>query len=259
MRARFALASAAAAIGLFLAMMLCLELGRDIGLTQMGRTGSESRPGLNMVDGVVSAVFALLLGFVFSGATARFDQRRQLIVKQVNAIRNAWQRVDSLPLDKQDDIRSLLREFVDALLASYGHSSGAEPAAAITHAQDELWSRSVAVCLAPDGEHARMLLLPSLTEMFAAVEHERLARRIHPPAVIYVMLVAGALVSALLAGFTMANAATRTWLLDVAVAAIVSFVIFVIVQIEYPRLGLVRVDAFDRALIELRSTMGRGG
>lgn len=256
MRARFALISAAAAIALFLAMMFCLQLGRDIGLMQTERVVSDSRTGVAMIDGVVSAILALLLGFVFSGAMARFDQRRQLIVQQVNAIRSAWHRVDSLPVDKQSDIRDEFRRFMVALAASYEHPAGADPAAAIVRAREEVWSRSIAACLAPDGERARMLVLPSLDAMFAAVEHERLARRMHPPAVIYVMLVLASLISALLAGYTGASVATHNWLLHVAAAAIVSLVIYVIVQIEYPRLGLVRVDTFDRALIELRATMG---
>lgn len=256
MRSRFALASATAAVALFLATILCLEVGRTIGLMQAVPAESTARLGIGVVDGVVSAVLALLLGFVFSGATARFDQRRQLIVQQVNAIRGAWQKVDSLPADKQVDIRTPFRRFVDALMTSYAHPAGTGPVADITRAQEDVWSRSVAACLAPDGEQARMLLLPSLTEMFAAVEHERLARRIHPPAVIYVMLVLATLVAALLAGYTMANAATRNWLVQVAVAAVVSLVLYVIVQIEYPRLGLVRVDTFDRALVELRAMMG---
>ena len=256
MRARFAAASAAAAVGLFLILILCLELGRNLGLMQTELVRSETRAGVGVADGVGSAVLALLLGFVFSGATARFDQRRQLIVQQVNGIRSAWQRIDALPLDTQSDIRHDFRRFVDALVASYANPAGSDPAAAVTRAREQVWSRSVAICITPDGERARMLVLPSLNEMFAAIEHERLARRIHPPAVIYAMLVLASFVSALLAGYTIANTGTHNWLPEVAVAAIVSLVIYVIVQIEYPRLGLVRLNDFDRALTELRATMG---
>jgi len=31
--------------------------------------------------------------------------------------------------------------------------------------------------------------------------------------------------------------------------------VYVIIDLEYPRLGLIRVDAFDVALVELRSSM----
>lgn len=258
-RARFAAMSATAAVALFVAMMLCLELGRQIGLGQPERVGEALRTGVGVVDGAVSAVLALLLGFVFSGATARFDQRRQLIVHQVNAINTAWLRMDSLPADSQPGIRDAFRRFVDALIAAYTADGGSDESlrdeAVVDHARQNVWSRSVAACLGPDGEKSRMLVLPSLNEMFTAVEHEQLARRIHPPGVIYAMLVLAALVSALLAGYTMANTATRNWLLHIALAGVVTVVMYVIVQIEYPRLGVVRVDVFDRALVELRATI----
>lgn len=256
MRARFALASAAAAIAVFVAMLFCLRLGREIGLMHTAPTGSQSPAGLGVVEGVVSAILALMLGFVFSGATARFDQRRQSVVQQVNAIRTAWQRVDSVPLEKQPDIRNEIRRFVDGLVASYEKPGETGERPVLARVGDEIWSRSAAACLIPEGERARMLLLPALNDMFAAVERERLAHRIHPPAVIYVMLVLASLISALLAGYTMANDARDNWLLHAIIAAIVSLVLYVILQIEYPRLGLVRMDAVDRALVELRVTMG---
>ena len=255
MRARFALATAAAAIAVFVAMLFCLRLGHDIGLMHAGATEPESA-GLGVVEGVVSAVLALLLGFVFSGATGRFDQRRQSVIQQVSAIRTAWQRVDSVPIEKQPEIRNEIRRFVDALVAAYQEPGVHGQAPVIARVGDEIWSRSAAACLTPDGERARMLLLPALNDMFAAVGRESLSDRIHPPAVIYVMLVLASLIAALLGGYTMANSARDNWLVHVIIATIVSLVLYVIVQIEYPRLGLVRMDSVDRALVELRATMG---
>jgi hypothetical protein len=41
----------------------------------------------------------------------------------------------------------------------------------------------------------------------------------------------------------------------VTFALITSLAIYVIVDLEYPRLGLIRVDAADQALIDLRSSI----
>jgi hypothetical protein len=41
----------------------------------------------------------------------------------------------------------------------------------------------------------------------------------------------------------------------VAFAAGIAAVVFVTLDIEFPRLGLIRVDAFDRALLELQASM----
>jgi len=33
--------------------------------------------------------------------------------------------------------------------------------------------------------------------------------------------------------------------------------VYIILDIEYPRLGLIRIDAFDQALVDLRESMNR--
>jgi hypothetical protein len=38
-------------------------------------------------------------------------------------------------------------------------------------------------------------------------------------------------------------------------ALVVAFAVYVIMDMEYPRLGLIRVDAFDQALVDLRKSM----
>ena len=38
-------------------------------------------------------------------------------------------------------------------------------------------------------------------------------------------------------------------------AAIMALSVYLILDIEYPRLGIVRIDSFDQALIELRAGM----
>ncbi len=50
-------------------------------------------------------------------------------------------------------------------------------------------------------------------------------------------------------------APARNWLHMVAFAATVTLAVYVIIDLEYPRLGLIRVDSFDQALVELRAKM----
>ena len=73
--------------------------------------------------------------------------------------------------------------------------------------------------------------------------------------IIYVMLFGLALVSALLAGYAMAGGRSRNWTHMVGLAAVMAFAVYVIIDLEFPRLGLIRVEAFDQALVDLRKTM----
>ncbi len=229
-----------------------------MGVRQLERDPTGGHAGVGIVEGAVFGLLALLLGFTFSGAATRFDGRRQLISDEVNAIGTAWLRIDLLPAEPQPAIRDGFRRYVDARLAAYRKIpdlSAAVEFANATRAQEDIWARAVAACVAPGGEPARMLLLPSLNEMFDIAEARLLAMRMHPPAIIWVMLATVALAGAMLAGFGMASGRARNWVFLVGFAATTAVAVYVILDLEYPRLGLIRVDSFDQALVEVRATM----
>lgn len=258
LHARFALIAVGVAVTLFAAMVLFIELGRRFGLRQIARGGTAAKTGVGVVDGAVYSLFALLIGFTFSGAAGRFDQRRQVIADETNAAGTAWQRVDMLPAELQADIRGEFRRFMDALVAWHTRIEATELSdepEALRKAQRDLWSHSVAACVTPNGEKARMLLLPALNDMFNYVEKERIARLMHPPTLIWAMLAITALASALFAGYGLAGGPARNWIYIIGVAASVSIATYVIIELEYPRLGLSRVTEMDQTLIDLRATM----
>ena len=259
MQLRFVLLTVGIAVGLFLGMLLSLELGRRLGIRQIAKRGKAAQAGVGVVDSAVYALLSLLIGFSFSGAASRFDNRRELIVREVNAISSGWQYLDLLPPDSRATLRDELRHFVDELLALYASDQNTgrnqRDRARIMAGQDDIWTHAVAACLDPRGERARVLLLPALTQMFDSVEEERLARRMHPPPIVFVMLALTALSAASFAGYSMASGEARNWIYIIGMTATVSIATYVIVELEFPRLGIVRVTTFDEALVELRETM----
>ena len=74
-------------------------------------------------------------------------------------------------------------------------------------------------------------------------------------AIIFGMLFAMALAAALFAGYGMGGAKRRNWVHMIGFSAVMAGSVNVIVDLEYPRLGLIRVDAFDQALVDLRKSM----
>lgn len=259
MLGHFGFYALALAIALFLGMLLFLELGRRVGVHQTAKFGKDARAGVGVVENSIYGLFGLLLGFMFSGAAGRFEHRRSLIAETVNATGTAWQRVDMLAAEQQPPIRDAFRGYVDAVLAWYTAAPGTttttrEPPA-LMRAQNEVWNLSVAACTTTAGERARMLLLPALNDMFGSVERERVARIMHPPMLVFVMLGIAALASALFAGYGMAVGAHRNWMYIIGIAAAVSIAAYVVLELEFPRLGLVRVDEFDQTLHDLRTTM----
>ena len=255
----FALLSGGLAAGLFLAMLAFVEIGRHVGKYRFAKRGKDSRAGVGVVDGAVFALLALIMGFTFNGAANRYDKRREMVAEQANAISTAWQRISFLPAQVQPPLRAEFQRYVEALLTAYDHPAGsaAELRArdVLVTAENNIWTTALGATLDPSGEKARMLLVPAVNQMFDAVATERMAQRLHPPLLIYVMLGLSALAAALFAGYAMSTAATRNWLYIIGFTATISITSFVVIELESPRLGLIRIDSMNNVLEELRISM----
>ncbi len=125
-----------------------------------------------------------------------------------------------------------------------------------TQLQREIWNQAVTAGRSEGvPPPATMLLLPALNEMIDITTTRTMALKMHPPRVIFMMLFGLALASALLAGYGMGGGKSRQWLHTFAFAAVVAVAVYVIIDLEYPRLGLIRVDAFDQVLVDVRASM----
>lgn len=248
------------AIGLLLGMLILLDVGRRIGAKRLASDPEGARAGTGTVEGAVFALLGLLIAFTFSSAASRFDARRDLIVQETNAIGTAWLRLDLLPASAQPAIRESFRRYVDSRLETYRKlpdlaAARAELARSI-ELQGQIWTQAVAAGrLEGAPPPATMLLLPALNEMIDITTTRLIATRTHPPVIIFAMLFGLALASALLAGYGMAGGQSRNWLHTIGFAVVMAVAVYVILDIEFPRLGLIRVDAFDQALVELRASM----
>jgi hypothetical protein len=247
------------AVALFLGMLLLLEMGRRIGARRLALDPEGGRSGFGAVDGAVFGLMGLLVAFSFSGAATRFDTRRQLVVEETNAIGTAYLRLDLLPADAKRALQAKFREYLDMRIEVYEKlpdlAAAKESLAKANALQGPIWSDAVAACKANANPQATMLLLPALNQMIDITTTRTMAAQMHPPATVFIMLAIAALASSLLAGDGMADGKTRSWIHMLAFAAIMAVTVYVILDIEYPRLGLIRVDAFDQALVDLRQSM----
>lgn len=250
------------ATGLMVGMLIFLDLGRRIGLRKLAQDPGGARQGTGAVEGAVFALLGLLIAFTFSGAAGRFDARRDLVVQETNIIGTAYLRLDLLPAKAQPALRDLFRRYLDTRLEIYRDAGNRNFDAVrtglvrATGLQQEIWVLAIAAGRMEGAvPAATMLVLPTLNDMFDIATTRTLATKTHPPIIIFVMLFGLALMSALLAGFGMAGGRTRNWLHMFGFAAVMAFAVYVIIDIEFPRLGLIRVTAIDQALVELRQSM----
>ncbi len=79
----------------------------------------DEREDLNIVEAAILTLLALIIGFTFSMAVTRYDQRKNYEEAEANAIGTEYVRADLLPAADAVSMRELLRRYLDARIASY--------------------------------------------------------------------------------------------------------------------------------------------
>ncbi len=258
---KFFLFSGGIALLIFGGSLILLDIGRRIGRTYLEKQGMDSLSGLNAVEGAVFALMGLLLAFAISGALQRFDERRALILQEANAWTTSGERLLLLDPATQARLRPKLIAYAEARLAIYRapiefsvtdetavYSKEAVRKAA--QLRDDLWRDAASVCPFGISNTGCVLFLPSLNTMFEAANLRRGANERHPPQAIYIMLFGLALGASLLAGFSMAAAGSKSLVHMVTFATALAVTLYIVTDIEFPRMGLIRIDYFDHFLAE---------
>jgi len=248
------------AAGVFVGILVCLTLGRWAGRRAMARHGESGMPSVGSLEAAVFALLGLLIAFTFSGALTRFDVRRAQAVDEANAIGTAYFRVDLLPASAQPRLREAFRNYVDARISTYRKlpdiAAAQREVARSQELQREIWSQALAATKMPESRpETELLVIPAVNQMFDIMTVRVAATQMHPPNLIYAMLIGFALASALLAGYQSAGEKGYDWVHKIGFAGIVALTIYVILDIEYPRLGWVRIDTIDELLVNVRAGM----
>lgn len=246
-------------LALVVSLLASVEVGRRLGASGKHAADSTDARGVTAAEGAVFALLGLLLAFTFSSATSRFEQRRDLVVKEANAIGTAYLRLDLLDEAHQRQLRPLFRRYVELRIETYralGEDTGKFQAGLDeTYAlQKQIWRLAQEGAARSANPSVMSLTLPPINDMIDLTSTRVAAIRAHLPAVIYSLLVLLAIASGLLVGRGMVGS-RRPWLHMVLFTLAIASTIYVILDVEYPRRGLIRVDSMDIHMIELLDGM----
>ena len=256
----------ATCVGLFVGLLAALEAGRRLRRRGVAPgaviESSPSDSGYAAVDAVVFAVLGLLIAFIFSASAARFDERRKLIVDQANALGTAWLRTDLVAEADREPIRQRMREWVKESLEVMRAAPDLDSAEFqrrfddLSRLQTEAWGLAVAATeRAPRGQPATMLLLPPINDWIDLSSTRLAMNHRGPPPMSIPTLIAMALVGSALVGFDMGRSPRRSVAHALAFAGVIAFSVYIIIDLNHHRAGLIRIDAADEPMIQLQASM----
>ena len=83
-------------LAIIVILVLVAEVGFRLGHRHQGRVDDNYRSQLSTMQASTLGLLALLLGFTFALAAARFEARKALVLKEANAIGTAYLRLGLL-------------------------------------------------------------------------------------------------------------------------------------------------------------------
>jgi len=244
---------------IFLGVVLFVGVGRRVAARRRVEAREAERAALSTIEASVYALLGLMVAFTYAEAAARFETRRAQTVDEANAIGTAYLRLDLLRESARPAIRDEFRRYTRERIAVY--KSLPDLVASDAHAarasslQQQIWRDAIAG-LEGQPTSASILLLPSINEMFDITTTRAIYLRTHTPPAVSATLVVLCLVCALLLGYSLPRERSAAVLTHtVAYALVLTSVLYVIFDLDHPRVGLIRLDYSDQAMQQVLDAM----
>jgi hypothetical protein len=241
------------------AMLLLMSVGHRVGTHRIHEDTESVRMGLVSVETAVFGVLGLILAFTYSGASTRFELRRTVAVQEANALGTAWLRLDLVPQPAQADLKEKMRRYGRVHVAAYDalpdYNAVHAKLAQAKSMQSEIWVAAVAAVRDAPAPAAQ-LVLPAINDLIDMTGTREALAEVRTPGAILTLLMVLAVACSFLAGYGLAGAKpTSRRLHMVGFAVVLTGVIYIVLDYDHPRMGLIRVDFADDALESAVSSM----
>ena len=230
---------------LFASSFLVLALSAWFGAAVLSRQRDPTEDIQDDYGTILAATLTLLgliIGFTFSMAVTRYDQRKNLEEEEANAIGTAYVRADLLPTADAARVRALLKEYLDVRIEFYETREPQRlPDIAVLRAklQADLWT-TVQRAATAQPSPVIALAVSGMNDVINAQGYTQAAwwNRIPPAA--WLLMIVIAVCSNVLIGYGAHRTRARRLLLFV-LPVVVSISFFLIADIDSPRGGVIHV------------------
>lgn len=229
----------------FVAVILSWVAGR-VGAALRPRVTfpEEARADFGLVEGAILTLLGLIIGFTFSMAMTRYDQRKNLEEEEANAIGTEYARVDFLPAENAARIKELLRRYTQLRVEWYGLPYGQDldrVNGETAKMQDQLWT-TVAQAAKLQATPLTALSSWGMNDVLNSQGYTQAAWWNRIPTSAWFLLFVIAMLSTGLLGY---GAKGRWAQLSMVLPLAIGISFFLIADIDSPRGGMIHVHAVN--------------
>jgi hypothetical protein len=213
-----------------------------VGFKKLRTVIDAQREDFGVIQNATLTLLALIIGFTFSMALTRYDQRKNYEEDEANAIGTEYVRADFLPQVEAAKVRALLVSYTEQRILFYTTRDDKELAeinARIAKLQSEMWSTIQAPAMAQP--HPVMALVVSgMNDVLNSQGYTQAAWLNRIPGGAWDLLAALAVCSMILVGVGAHEAKVRHGLF-VVLPIVIAIALFLIADIDSPRRGVINV------------------
>jgi hypothetical protein len=207
------------------------------------RNVEDDQPNdFDLITAATLTLLGLIIGFSFSMAISRYDQRKQYEAEEANAIGTEYVRADLLPAADAANIHALLRKYLDQRVLFYLETEQAEllrTQAVTAQLQTDLWLAVRAPAMAQPTAIIS-LVVSGMNDVLNSQGYTQAAWWNRIPSSAWNLMVTIAVCSCLLIGYRMRRASMKP-VLFLVIPFVVSISFYLISDIDSPRGGIIRV------------------
>jgi hypothetical protein len=225
----------------FVTLWLSAKIGASFRRKRQNLEETE-RDDFGVVVGGTMTLLALIIGFSFSMAGSRYDQRKNLEEAEASAIGTEYVRADFLPEEGAAKVRSLLMNYLDQRVSFYETRDDRrlqQIRATTAQLEADLWS-AIHVPAAAQPTPVMTTAVTGMNDVLNSRGYTQAAWSNRIPLAAWGLMMAIAICCNLLIGYGARRGQAKTLLLLV-LPLVVSISLTLIANIDSPRGGLVRV------------------
>jgi hypothetical protein len=219
-------------------------------LRRRGLHSPEDKADFGIVQSAVLTLMGLIIGFTFSMAISRYDQRKNLEEAEANAIGTEYVRAELLPATDAATVRRLLKDYTAQRILFYGSHSQAELrqiAARRSQLQQELWDAVLPMARA-QATPVTTLVLSGMNDVLNSQGYTHAAWLNRIPVQAWVLLLSLALLSNTMITYSASSLQKTRWRVTI-LPLVVAVSFWLIADIDSPRNGLVTVSAPNLSIL----------
>ena len=224
----------------FVVMALSAWIGTLLGTRRP--LDADLREDFSVVQTATLTLLGLIIGFSFSMALTRYDQRKNYEEEEANAIGTEYVRAGLLPANDAAKIRELLRKYLDQRILFYSTSDAqrlSEISTERAKLQNELWAAVQAPALAQPTPISALAVW-GMNDVLNTQGYTQAAWRNRIPTGAWVLMGAIAVCSNVLVGLGAKSARSKRYLL-IVLPLVVAIAFLLIADIDSPRGGSIHV------------------